>query len=451
MKRKIYSRILEWKQHTKGKTALLIQGARRVGKSYIAEEFAKNEYESYLIVDFSIAPPEVIDLFKNYRHKIDFLLERLQLIYGVKLHERHSLIIMDEVQFCPEARASVKQLVADGRYDYIETGSLISIKQNVRDILIPSEEEPIDMFPMDFEEFLWAKGETMLSEFIRRQFQQKEALGPSLHPRALTLFREYLSVGGMPQAVESFVKEGDFNAVEKIKRNIIELYRADISKFAYGESHKVKAIFDEIPGQLQNHETKFKLSSLTKEARMRNYKDAFFWLSDAYIINCCYNSTAPNIGLRLNENRTSMKCYMGDTGLLVSMAYDEKGEDANDIYRKIVLGKLEVNEGMLMENIVAQMFRASGHRLYFYSRKDNKDSSNTMEIDFLLAKSKLSSRHNIIPIEVKSGKRYTYTSLEKLKQKYERFISTPVILHDKDLKEERGILFLPLYMAGFMK
>lgn len=450
MKRKIYRQLLEWKHEANGSRALLIQGARRVGKSYIAEEFARNEYEAFMIIDFSSAPPEVIDLFKNYRHKIEFILERLQLIYGINLPRRNGIIIMDEIQFCPEARASIKQLVAEGSYDYIETGSLISINHNVKDILIPSEEEPIEMFPMDFEEFLWAKGETTLSEFIRKQFQQKEPLGPTLHRKALNLFREYLAVGGMPQAVECFVTTGDFNAVEKIKRNIIELYRFDIAKFSFRDSHKVKAIFDEIPGQLQKHEKKFRLASLSKEARLRNYRDAFFWLQDAYIINCCYNSTAPNLGLRLNEVRTSMKCYMGDTGLLATMAFDERGKDVSEIYRKIILGKLEVNEGMIMENIVAQMFRASGHKLYFYSRKDNKDSSKTLEIDFLLAKAKTSNRHNIIPVEVKSGQRYSYKSLEKLMQSYGNYLTTPIILHDKDLKEDNGILFLPLYMASLL-
>lgn len=442
--------MLKWKQEASGSRALLIQGARRVGKSYIAEKFALNEYEAYLLIDFSIAPPEVLDLFQNYRHKIDFILERLQLIYGVVLPERKSVIIMDEIQFCPFARAAIKQLVVNGKYDYIETGSLISIKHNVKDILIPSEEESIDMFPMDFEEFLWAKEETTLADYIRRQFLRKEPLGPTLHRKAINLFREYMAVGGMPQAVGAFVSNGDFNAVEKIKQNIIELYRADIAKFSYGDSHKVKAIFDEIPGQLQKHERKFRLADLTPEARMRSYKDAFFWLADAFIINCCFNSTAPNIGLRLNENRTSMKCYMGDTGLLVTMAFDEKGKDATDIYRRIILGKLEMNEGMIVENIVAQMLRSSGHKLYFYSRTDNQDSRNTMEIDFLLAKTVISNRHNIIPVEVKSGQRYTYNSLEKMMTKYDKYISTPILLHDKDLKEERGILFLPLYMAGLL-
>lgn len=429
---------------------MLIQGARRVGKSYIAEKFAQNEYDAYMLIDFSVAPPEVIDLFQNYRHKIDFVLERLQLIYGVTLPESRSIIIMDEIQFCPAARAAIKQLAAHGKYHYIETGSLISIKHNVKDILIPSEEESIDMFPMDFEEFLWAKKEHLLADFIRRQFLQREPLGPTLHRKAINLFREYLAVGGMPQAVSAFISQGDFSAVEKIKHNIIELYRADIAKFSFGDSHKVKAIFDEIPGQLQRHERKFRLSALTSDARMRNYKDAFFWLADSYIINCCYSCTAPNIGLRLNENRTSMKCYMGDTGLLISMAFDEKGKNTTDIYKKIILGKLEINEGMIMENAVAQMLRAAGHKLYFYSRKDNSDSRNTMEIDFLLAKITVSNRHNIIPVEVKSGQRYSYTSLEKLRTKYEKYLSTPVLLHDKDVKEERGILFLPLYMAGLL-
>lgn len=450
MKRKIYDKLLEWKRTDNGSTAVLIEGARRIGKSYIAREFAIQEYESYLLVDFSTARKEIFELFDNYLHDIDELLMRLLLFYNVKLKPRQSLIIFDEVQFCPKARAAIKHLVADGRFDYIETGSLISIKRNVKEILIPSEERAIEMYPMDFEEFLWAMGNDTLMPFIRDQYREKKPLGDALHRKAMDLFRQYMIVGGMPQAVEKYAETCDFNEVDRIKRNIINLYRNDIRKYADGEETRVTAIFDEIPGQLQRHEKRFILSAISEHARMREYADAFFWLSDAKIVNCCYNATAPNIGLRLNEHRTTLKCYLGDTGLLLSMAFDEHGEEIQELYRKLVFGKLEVNEGMLMENVVAQMLRAAGHRLYFYSQTDNNDAQNRMEIDFLIAKSRLTSRHNISPIEVKSGSRYALTSLRKCIAKYGPFLATPYVLHDKDLREENGILYLPLYMTPLL-
>jgi len=450
MRRKVYDELLEWKRHDNGATAVLIEGARRTGKSYVAEEFARNEYDSFILIDFSQAPAEIIDLFENYLHDLDTIFERLQLFYHVNLIPRKSLIIFDEVQFCPRARSAIKHLVADGRYDYIETGSLISIKRNVREILIPSEEHTIEMFPMDFEEFLWAMGNEMLMPYIKKQFDKKKPLGDALHRQALDYFRQYMIVGGMPQAVVKYVESRDFNEVDRIKRRIIELYRNDIRKYADGEEMKVAAIFDEIPGQLQRHEKKFRLSALSGHARMRDYSDAFFWLADAKIINCCFNSTAPNIGLRLNEDRTTLKCYMGDTGLLISMAFDEHGDEIRELYKKLVFGKLEVNKGMLVENIVAQMLKAAGHKLYFFSQSDNDNAENRMELDFLIAKSRMTSRHNISPIEVKSGERYTLRSLNKCIARYNQYLSTPYVLHDKDLKEDNGILYLPLYMTTLL-
>ena len=417
MKRKIYSKLLEWKKKHKGDTALLIEGARRIGKSYIVEEFARNEYESYILVDFSKVNPQVVDFFNLYLDDLDMLFMNLELYFKRRLtprrakdEEASSLIIFDEVQFCPRARAAIKHLVADHRYDYIETGSLISIKKNVKDIMLPSEEHTIEMFPMDFEEFLWAMGDEMLMPYIRMQFDRRLPMG-TFHRRAMDYFRQYLIVGGMPQAVLKYVETRDFEEVDEIKRDILALYRNDIHKCADNQETKVAAIFEEIPGQLQKHEKKFVLSVLQGEARMRNYSQAFFWLNDAKIINCCYNSTEPSIGLKLNEERTTLKCYMGDTGLLISHAFDERGIVSEDLYRKLMFGKLEVNEGMLVENIVAQMLRASGHRLYFYSNNSRTLVEDRMEIDFLIAKPIITSRHNISPIEVKSGKRYALTRM----------------------------------------
>ena len=456
MRRKIYDKLLEWKKSHKGDTALLIEGARRIGKSYIVEEFARKEYESYILVDFSKVNPQVMEFFNLYLDDLDMLFMNLELYFRRKLtprqtkgEEARSLVIFDEVQFCPRARAAIKHLVADRRYDYIETGSLISIKKNVKDIMLPSEEHAIEMFPMDFEEFLWAMGDEMLMPYIRVRFDKRLPM-EAFHRRAMDYFRQYLIVGGMPQAVLKYVETRDFEKVDEVKRDILALYRNDIHKYADNQETKVAAIFEEIPGQLQKHEKKFVLSALQSEARMRDYSQAFFWLSDAKIINCCYNSTAPSIGLKLNEERTTLKCYMGDTGLLISHAFDERGIVSADLYRKLMFDKLEVNEGMLVENIVAQMLRAAGHKLYFFSNSSRTSVEDRMEIDFLIAKPVTTSRHNISPIEVKSGQRYTLNSLRKCIAKYGSQLSTPYVLHDKDVKIEDGIVYLPIYMTPLL-
>ena len=450
MRRKIYEEILKWKKRSAGQTALLIDGARRVGKSYIAEKFAAAEYKSYLLIDFNRAPKEVTDLFENYLNDLDTLFMYLSGFYNTKLYERETLIILDEVQLCPRARSAIKYLVADGRYDYLETGSLMSIKKNVKDILIPSEEEHLKMYPLDFEEFLWALDNETLMPLIQTCYEKKQPMGQALHRKAMDYFRQYMIVGGMPQAVARYVETRDFDSIDRVKRAILELYRADIVKHAAGYEIKVEQIFDNIPAQLQKHDKKFKLSSLKKEARFRDYDDALFWLSDAMIANICYNSTAPSIGLKLNMDRLTLKCYMADTGLLISHAFDENGIVSEEIYKKLLFDKLECNKGMIVENLVAQMLTAAGHKLYFYSNPSRDEVSERMEIDFLIAKSKISSRHNISPIEVKSGKNYTLTSLKKFRNKYAEQTDTPYVLHTGDLKEEGGITYLPLYMTPLL-
>ena len=420
-----------------------------MGKSYIAEEFAKAEYKSYILIDFNRIPKEITDLFELCLNDLDTFFLYLSNYYNVKLYERETLVIFDEVQLFPRARSAIKYLVADGRYDYLETGSLMSIKANTKDIVIPSEERHIKMFPLDFEEFLWALDNQLLMNFIRQCFQEHKPMGQALHRKAMDYFRQYLVVGGMPQAVQAYVQTKDFERVDRIKRDILKLYRADMIKHAQGYEMKVEQIFDEIPAQLQKHEKKFKYSSLNKEARFRDYEDAFFWLSDAMIVNICYNSTAPNIGLKLNRDRMTMKCYMADTGLLISHAFDENGIVSEEIYKKILFDKLEFNQGMIVENIVAQMLAASGHKLYFYSNS-SKEASDRMEIDFLIAKSKISNRHNISPIEVKSSKKYTLSSLHKFCTRYSEQLHLPYVLHPSDLKEENGILYLPLYMTPLL-
>ncbi|MBR1789093.1 MAG: ATP-binding protein [Bacteroidaceae bacterium] len=446
LRRKVYNQLLEWKSVSHGTTAMLIEGARRIGKSYIAEEFARREYESYILVDFSKVPKPVKEWFELYLEDLDTLLMNLQLHYKTRLKVRHSVLIFDEVQACPPARAAIKHLVKDGRFDYIETGSLVSIKKNVKDILIPSEEDSIDMQPMDFEEFLWAMGEDMLMPYIRQCFEQKKPM-EAFHRRAMDLFRQYMIVGGMPQAVLAYLETRDFSKVDYVKRQILKLYRNDIKKYAENAEARVTAIYDELPGQLQKHEKKFRLSALKENARMRNYENAFFWLSDAKIVNCCYNTTEPNVGLRLNEERTTLKCYMCDTGLLISHAFGTKDIVADSLYQKLMFGKLEVNEGMLVENVVAQMLVASGHKLFFFSRHDEKNAENRMEVDFLIQKSVVTSRHNISPIEVKSSNRYTLMSLRKCIGKYANYLYTPYVIHSADLKSEDGIMYIPLYMT----
>ena len=448
MKRKIEEKILEWKNKSNGKTALLIDGARRVGKSFIAEEFARKNYKSYIFIDFNKAGDEIKELFDKDLNNLDSLFMLLSAAYNTKLYERESLIVFDEVQLYPRARAAIKFLVADGRYDYMETGSLMSIKKNVENILIPSEERHIKMYPMDFEEFLWAKGEELLMPVIKKAFEEKKPVGQVLHRKIITLFREYVIIGGMPQAVDEYLKNGDFEAADAIKRDIISLYREDIQKHAKGYESKVESIFDEIPAQLSKHEKRFTLASLGKGARFRDYENAFLWLQDSMIANICFNSTEPNLGLKLNRDNSSFKIYMGDTGLLISHAFDENGIVSEEIYKKLLFGKLEVNEGMIIENVVAQMLAANGKKLYFYSNPSREDKDSRMEIDFLLAKSKITSRHNISPIEVKSGKNYTLSSLNKFRKKYDEQLHVAYVVHMNDLKEDDGIVYLPVYMTG---
>lgn len=447
MKRKIYNKLKKWKNEWNGKSAILIDGARRVGKSYIVEEFAQNEYKSNIIIDFSKGNQHVNSLFVEYLSDLDTFFHHLSLLTNVRLYPRQSIIVFDEVQQFPPARAAIKHLVKDGRFDYIETGSLVSINRNVKDIVIPSEEERIDMFPMDFEEFLWAIGKDDLMDYIRECFENKKPLGGGLHRKTMELFRQYMIVGGMPQAVEIYTKNTDFDKVDKVKRSILNIYRADISKYATGYEQRVTRIFDSVPSQLQKHEKRFRIGALKKGARTRDYTNAFFWLEEARVVNVCYAATEPNVGLYLNRDDARMKLYMADTGLLIAMAFSEKDIHHEQLYTKLMFDKLENNKGMLIENIVAQMLKATGNDLFFYS-KSSRNAEDRMEIDFLVRKPSITSRHNISPVEVKSSSRYSLTSLEKFIRKYGRYLSTPYVLHQGDLVEKDGITYLPLYMAS---
>lgn len=448
MRRKIYDRLVEWKKRN-GKSALLIQGARRVGKSYIAEKFGQEHYKSYIKIDFNDISEDNLRLIIDNLHDRDRLFSYLQLLYNTALYERESLIIFDEVQECPKARAAIKYLVADGRYDYVETGSLMSIRKNTEKIIIPSEEEHINMYPMDFDEYLRAAGEEMLADFIKGSFDRLEPAPEALHRKAMQLFKEYMVIGGMPQVVKAYLETKDFNEADREKETILNLYRGDIAKHAGGYTFKVESIFDSVPSQLSRHEKKFRLADLSENARMREYIEPFTWLNDARFVNLCFGSSEPSMGLVINADRTTIKCYMGDTGLLYSLAFSSL-EKKNDVYRKIILGKLALNNGMFMENVVAQLLVANGHKLFFYSNSDRENNGNRMELDFLTPKSKITNQHNINFIEVKSGLRYELTSLRKAMAKYPLEMNRAIVLHPGNLKLEDDILYLPLYMTGML-
>lgn len=444
-KRKIYEELIKWKRISNGSTALLIDGARRVGKSYIAEEFAKNEYKSYILVDFGNVPNDVLHLFAQESSDLDLFFAKLSAFYGIKLFKRDSLIVFDEVQQFPRARQLIKYLVADGRYDYLETGSLIRLKKNVQGIIIPSEEEHIEMFPMDFEEFLWAMGDTVTVPLIKACFESKKPLGQALHRKIMNDFRQYVLVGGMPQSVAAYLNGKDFEASDMAKRRILKLYHDDVSKFAEGYEDKVFALFDGIPAQLSKKEKKYKLSSLGKKARFRSYEDSFVWLNESMIVNTCFNATDPNVGLALSADHSTQKCYMADTGLLVTQTFMDKAFTENELYRAILFDKLSINEGMIMENVVAQMLRTNGHKLYFYSRTDTDNRKNDMEIDFLITEGK-----KICPIEVKSNNYVSHSSLDKFHDKFSSKIGNSYILYSKDVIVKDEIIHLPIYMAMFL-
>ena len=445
MKRKIYDRLLLWKKESGGKTAVLIDGARRVGKSYICEQFARNEYKSYILIDFGNVSPAIRDLFTNETSDLDLFFAKLSAFYSTSLYRRESLIIFDEVQQFPIARQLIKYLVADGRYDYVETGSLIRLKKNVQDIIIPSEEEHIDMFPMDFEEFLLAMGDETTVPLIRQCFTEKKPLGQALHRKIMNDFRQYILVGGMPQAVLAYQQERQFEAADKEKRRILQLYRDDVSKFAAGYEDKVFALFDGIPGQLSKKEKKYTLSSISKSARFRSYEDSFLWLNEAMIVNACFNATDPGAGLALSADHATQKCYMADTGLLITQTFLDRPFIENELYKAILFDKMDINEGMIMENVVAQMLRTNGHKLYFYSRTDKEHRENHMEIDFLISQKK-----KIAPVEVKSAGYRSHASLDKFKKKFSSKLGNSYILYTKDLMLKDGIIHLPLYMTMFL-
>ena len=446
MKRKIYDRLVQWKNDSMGKSALLIEGARRVGKSYIVEEFGKNEYDTYVLINFSNTSPRIKNLFINDVHDIPMLLQKLSNLTATRFIERKTLIIFDEVQKWPRAREAIKFLVEDGRYDYIETGSLISIHENVKNIIIPSEEEKIKMYPMDFEEFCWAMGDEVTVPAIREHFESKTPLGDDVHSAFLDTFRRYMIVGGMPRAVLEYASTKDFSKVENIKRQIIELYREDIGKRAKANKRKTSALYEAIPSELSKHDKVFNLADIDKNGKFSNYEDPIYWLEDSMIVNICYNSTEPSIALGLNKDLSTLKLYSGDTGLLVSLAINTDESIEHEVYIDILQDRLHINEGMFAENMVAQMLTANGHKLFFHAfykkKADGKPEKNRSEVDFLIKSGK-----KISAVEVKTGKSTSHTSLDYVMNVYSKQLGQCYVLHTKDLRKDGKLLYLPIYMA----
>ncbi len=447
LKRKMYDKLLAWKKDCHGTRAILIEGARRIGKSTIVKEFAEKEYRTNIIIDFAHTSPGVIEVFEKYKHKLDELFMLLSLEYNTKLYERESVIVFDEVQKYPPARELIKYLVADGRYDYIETGSLISIKENVGKIVIPSEERSIQMYPLDFEEFCIAFGEEMLVEYIRKCFAERQPLERGLHDRAMLLFKQYMLIGGMPQSVIAYLEGNrDFGAADIEKRDILKLYRDDILKIHAPYKSKVLSIFDQLPGFLSKHEKRVILSNIVQGSTIDQYEETFFWLGNSMICNECFLTGDPNVGLSLNEDRTFIKCYMGDTGLLVSHAFDENSLADAELYKQIIGDRLSMNEGMLYKNTIAQMLTANGHKLYFYTHFNEEKHRNDIEIDFIISNNN-KLKYKIYPIEVKSTKTYGIKSLERFKEKFKTRIGECYVIHPKNLSVADGIVYLPAYMA----
>ena len=444
-RRKIYDKFLDWKAQSNGSAALLVEGARRVGKSTVVEEFAKREYSSYILVDFNRPKEGVVDAIVHHPDDLDGLFNLLMVSYGKVLKPRKSLIVFDEVQRCPEARQLIKYLVADGRYDYIETGSLISIKKNVKDITIPSEEESIGMFPMDFEEFCWALGDAVSVDFARKAFNAMQPMGMSAHKAVMKRFREYLIVGGMPQAVDVYRRTSDFSKVDRTKRTILKLYGDDISKYAGADAPKVRGIYGQLPGQLSKKEKKYFLSAVSDDARMREYAESFRWLDESRIVNIARNATDPDIALAMSVDFGTQKLYSSDTGLLITQTFANRPYTENELCRALMLDKLSVNEGMVAENAVAQALRANGIELYFYSRPDKGDGTGRMEIDFLVRRGDA-----ICPVEVKSGAYQHHASLDKFRRKFGNRLGDTYILYTKDVMIKNDIRHIPLYMAMFL-
>lgn len=440
-KRKIYERMLEWKKNQHGTTALLIRGARRVGKSTVVEQFAKHEYENYLIIDFANAPKAVMRLFED-TSDLDFLFTQLQLIYNVTLVPGKSVVVLDEIQKQPLARQAIKYLVKDGRYDYIETGSLLSIKKNIQGIVIPSEETRLDMYPMDYEEFRWAMGDTATIPLLKSMFEKRKPLGDAVNRKLMRDFRLYMLVGGMPQAVNDYLDTQNLSIVDQRKRSIINLYDDDFYKL--DSSGVTSLLFHAIPAQLSSNASRFKVSSVVDGGRVDRLTEQIAILKDSMTTNIAYHANDPHAGLSLNVSQEQFKLFCGDTGLFVTLAFWDNDFSENIIYQKLLSDKLNTNLGYIYENIVAQMLVAANSKL-FYHTWPTESGKHNYEIDFLLSR-----QAKLCPIEVKSSQSTKHASIDNFQKKYSERILHKYVLHTRDVRKDGDLLSLPVYMAPFL-
>ena len=439
-KRKIYAKMLQWKQERNGRTALLVKGARRVGKSTIVEEFARNEYDSYLLIDFSIVSQEVKSLFDDMMD-LDFIFLRLQAIFHVVLQERRSVIIFDEVQKCPKARQAIKQLVKDHRYDYIDTGSLISIRKSTKDIIIPSEETRIEMSPMDYEEFRWALDDEATILLLRQFYDRNLPLGQVLR-KTMRDFRLYMLVGGMPQAVNEYLDTNNLSMVDAVKREIIELYFDDFLKI--DPSGRASQLFRSIPSELSKNASRYQVGSVLSDSERKNLNEVLMDMKDSMVVNFAYHANDPNVGLSLNSNEEQYKMFVGDTGLFITLAFWDKDITENVIYQKLLSDKLSANLGYVYENIVAQMLVAAGNKL-FYHTWPSETSNHNYEVDFLLSRGS-----KICPIEVKSSGYKTHASLDAFCKKYSDRVGHRYLVYTKDLQKDSETQLIPVVMTPFL-
>ena len=440
-KRKIYNELLQWKRTDEGRTAVLIQGARRVGKSTIAEEFATNEYETHILVDFAACSTEIRDLFNDVSD-LNRIFMRLQLEYGVEWKERKSVIIFDEVQLAPKARQAIKYLVKDGRYDYIETGSLISIRKNVKDILIPSEEVKLHMFPMDYEEFRWALGDTTTIRLLQGCFHDKTSLGDATNRKLMRDFRLYMLVGGMPQAVVVYLETNNLDKVDSVKRSIITLYEDDFNKI--DPTGNASKIFRQIPAQLTGNANRYLAWSATDGTRNSALAEILSEVRESMVVNMAYHANDPSVGMALHQDPNKYKMFAGDTGLFVTLAFWDSKFTDNTIYHKLLADKLSTDLGYVYENVVAQMLKASGHELYYYTFPTGSGKHN-YEVDFLIA-----DGDKVSPVEVKSSGYKAHTSLDAFCGKFSSRIRNKYLVYTKDMRKDGDVLYLPVYMTMFL-
>ena len=440
-KRKIYNELLQWKRTDEGRTAVLIQGARRVGKSTIAKEFAENEYETHILVDFAACSAEIRELFNDVSD-LNRIFMRLQLEYSVELKERKSVIIFDEVQLAPKARQAIKYLVKDGRYDYMETGSLISIRKNVRDILIPSEEVKLRMFPMDYEEFRWALGDTATIRLLQGCFHGRTSMGDATNRKLMRDFRLYMLVGGMPQAVAAYLETNNLEKVDSVKRSIITLYEDNFNKI--DPTGNASKMFRQIPAQLTNNANRYLAWSATEGTRNSVLAEIISEIKESMVVNMAYHANDPSAGMALHQDPSKYKMFTGDTGLFVTLAFWDRKFTDNTIYHKLLSDKLSTDLGYVYENVVAQMLKAAGHELYYYTFPTESGKHN-YEVDFLIA-----DGDKISPVEVKSSGYKAHTSLDTFCGKFSSRIRNKYLVYTKDMRKDGDVLYLPVYMTMFL-